>query len=457
MSAKNTKDYENNIVVIAGAGVSGCSFALSLDSNISVLILEKCRTEEEIGHNWIDGFHISIMPDSPLLKYVDKVGGPHPITFYSPDGKNKLNIKATDKRFDVDRKIIAKKFITDIKEKKNIELLLGAEVIRPIVNENSVTGVVYYHNNSEHQVNCQLLADATGYKGVLRQTLASKFDFPEEIRGDDTFLGFKKYIKNFIPAEKRENKVYLGRHRGVQWINSSPEGYIDLFAGVLSVQDQVPIQDIIKELEQELQNEYGQNLDLTSIRANYGAPIPIRRCVQNFCENGFILLGDAACQCEPITGSGIASGMLAGEIAAKVVNNIYSQGLSFTKINLWPYPKEWISKTGAEYASIDVFRMFLLSLSEAQLNFLVNKKIVQENDLNAVMANGKFKMGVRNLLGRIWRGLRKFKLLLGLYKAIKDGEKIKKLYLNYPKAWNYDNFQNWVAKKNKILKKYISE
>ena len=101
--------------------------------------------------------------------------------------------------------------------------------------------------------------------------------------------------------------------------------------------------------------------------------------------------------------------------------------------------------------------MFLLSLSEAQLNFLVNKKIVQENDLNAVMANGKFKMGVRNLLGRIWRGLRKFRLLLGLYKAIKDGDKIKQLYLNYPNTWNKDNFQNWLAKKNKILKKYISK
>lgn len=440
-------------VVICGAGPAGCALALTLDQKTSVLVLEKAQ-KADLGFDWVDAFQIKLLEGSPLVNYVENIGGPHSAVFCSPNGRTKMNSPAIEGSIDVDRKSLALSLVSALELAENVGIVFGAKVIKPIIEKDSVKGVIFKQEQDEKSIYSKLLVDATGYSAVLRMELVPKFSLLADLETANTFLGYKKYIKNSLNEDQRENKIYFGRHHGIQWINSFPEAYIELFTGVANFDGHPSPKNLIPELEAELRERFGDSLDLTTIRADCGAPIPTRRCLDSFCEDGFLLVGDSACQCEPTTGSGVASGMLAGEIAGKVVNSLFSEGLPFTKENLWPYAKEWIEKIGADYASLDLFRLYLLGLPTDDLNFIFNNKIIMETDLAQVLGGGNVKIGVISLIMRILRGLTRLNLLLDLNQAITDAQKAKNIYLEYPSRWDPEEFQNWVSKNNYLFKKY---
>ncbi|MHA1313871.1 MAG: NAD(P)/FAD-dependent oxidoreductase [Candidatus Helarchaeota archaeon] len=440
-------------VVICGAGAAGCAFAISLDSKLSVLVLEKNR-RTEMGHDWVDAVQIKLLDGSPLLKYINSIGGAHPVVFYSPNGKHEMRASLASGTRDVDRKDLAKNLVSAVEKAKNITIIFEAVVTNPIVKSGKIEGIEFRKDDKEFKVSSRLLVDCTGFSAILRKKLAKDFGFLEQTPPEDTFVTKKKYIKNFMLESQREYKIYFGRHGGIQWISSLSDDYVELFAGVIANSSTFTPSQLITELEDELAERYGNRVDFTPTRAEGGAPIPTRRCVDKFCEDGFLLIGDSACQAEPITGSGVASGMLGAEIAADVVNDIFRKKKALTKKELWRYAKTWIDKIGGEYASTDLLRRFLLGLTEDDIDFIFGNRIMVETDLASVLRGEPVKIGFISLLTRLIRGIKRLDLLLQINQALSRSKTVKSLYLNYPSEYDEDEFNAWVKKTHRIFIKY---
>jgi flavin-dependent dehydrogenase len=443
---------EETDIVIAGAGPAGCTFALSIDENYSVTILEQ-KAKTELGPDWIDGFDKKLVEDYDIFKYVEKLSETTGQRFYSPDGTQSLAAPLSE-RIEVDRKILAQNLISGLLEKPNIRFVEHAKVKSSIIREGQVVGVRYEMANQEHAIKAKLIVDATGFPALLRKGLTDLFNFKRDLEKVDTFITFRKYIKRPESFTAREHKIYFGRDRGISWINSEMDDLIDLFAGTPNLPSDKTPKAIIEELEVEVQEACHSEINLEPMRANYAGIIPTRRCLDSFCEDGFLLIGDSACQVEPLSGSGIASGMLAGYLAAEVVNRLLQSDTPLTKAKLWPYNYKWIRRIGAQYASIDVFRLFLLSRNESDYNFLIKHRIITEDDFTKSLAGEKLRLGFMDLLRRLLRGWTRLGLLLSLRTAINDANFIKTHYLNYPETYDPTLFDQWRRKKDRVFNKY---
>jgi len=439
-------------VIIAGAGPAGCLFALTLNKDISVTILEK-KAKEDLGHDWFDWVDIKSIEEYDFAKYITIIENSPPVSFYSPDGSAKLEVPISG-RVDIDRLVLAKTLVEAIEKRSNIQILEHAVVIDPILEEDIIVGAKLKLKGQKQVLRAKLIVDATGISAILRKKLSAKYQFERELEPFDTFRTFRKYIKRPKNYDRREHKVYFGRHNGVSWINTELPDLIDLFAGVPNFPNQISPKQLVEQLEADLKEDFGEEIDLTPIRADYGGSIPTRRCLDNFCGRNFLVLGDAACQVEPINGCGIASGMLAGYLAAKKVNELYGSGAELTKETLWAYNYEWIKRLGAQYASIDILRLFLISRNESDCNFLITHKIITEDELTKSMLGEKIRVSLTELLRKLFHGITRLGLLLALNTAIKDADKMKEIYLNYPKQFDAQEFELWQNARDKIAKKY---
>jgi flavin-dependent dehydrogenase len=440
-------------VIIAGAGPAGCIFALTLREDILVTILDK-KSKEELGHDWNDGFDRSIVEGYNILQYVNKLMDTPPADFYTPDGIGHLNAPLTG-RIDIDRKDLARNLISNIENRSNITFIEHADIHSPIIENNSVTGLKVFIEHQEQIIKSKLVVDATGYSAVLRKKLPSSFScYQGELEKSDIFLTFRKYIKRPQDLQLRQYKIFFGKSRALSWINTEINDLIDFLATVPSFKGHKDPKEIVAELERNLIQETQIQMDLTPIRADYHSVIPMRRCLDSFCENNFLLIGDSACQVEPITGSGIASGMLAGYLAAQLVNKILEEGKLLSRENLWPYNYEWIQKIGAQFAALDIIRLFLLGLSEKDYNFLIKNRIITEDEFKKSLSGEKLRMGVITLLQKLWRGWMRLGLLLKLNRAIQDSNQIKDIYAAYPAQFDEQAFLKWQNKKDSIITRY---
>jgi flavin-dependent dehydrogenase len=446
---------DNSDIVIAGAGPAGCIFALSINPNISITLIER-KMLNELGHDWTDEFDRNITEGYPFLKYIESSSEATLKNFYSPDGTGRITAPFSN-RLKVDRKELAQKLVSIIKTQRNIKIIENASVYDPLFEKNYVVGVKYSKDKQEQEIHAKLVIDATGFPAVLRQKILENFNTQLDLEKFDTFITFRKYIKHPETYKKREHEIFFGKYNGISWINTETGDLIDLFAGVPNFKDHADPKQIVNELEAIVQKEIGNQIDLAPIRANCYGVIPTRRCLDSFCENGFLLIGDSACQVEPITGSGIASSMVAGYLAAMTVNNLFDSKSALSKVNLWKYNADWIHQVGARYASIDVLRLFLYSRTENDFNFLIKHRIITQEDFRNSLSGEKIKIGLIQLLQKLWRGITRLGLLLALNTAINDANKIQDIYLNYPAEFNEQSFLNWQEKKNKIFLKYYKK
>ena len=73
--------------------------------------------------------------------------------------------------------------------------------------------------------------------------------------------------------------------------------------------------------------------------------VPADKTLKNIVSDGFMVVGDAAHQANPISGGGILSGMIAGKIAGEVAANAIKKN-DVNKKMLLPYERQWHNRLG---------------------------------------------------------------------------------------------------------------
>lgn len=181
-----------------------------------------------------------------------------------------------------------------------------------------------------------------------------------------------------------------------------------------------------------------------------GGVVPVRRPIWSCGDDGIMLIGDAACQVNPLHGGGIDPSMRGGFFAANTaLAAIEKEDYSINA--LWGYNYSVMTSFGAEFASLDLLRMTLQVLSNDDLNFALQQDLLSGEEILEISSTGRLDLSLLNMATKAFKGLSKPKLLLDLnFLRIRMNE-ISKLYKNFPSE--VLKFEEWKSKVTQVYDK----
>jgi len=175
---------------------------------------------------------------------------------------------------------------------------------------------------------------------------------------------------------------------------------------------------------------------------------PVRRPLDNMVSNGVVLTGDAASLVNPIHGGGIGPSMLSGYLAGQQIVEAINKGEP-TKEALWGYNKKYIDTYGKKQGTLDIFKMFLLSCSDADLNYGMNEKLMTEDDVLKAGMGDDFHLNITETAKRVFRGIRRVGFLNKLRLTVTMMRGLSAHYNTYPTS--PETFEPWRLQTIKLI------
>jgi len=432
----------NYDVIVVGAGAAGCLFSRNLArEGYSVCMVEKSDLNK-LSHDWWDLVATYIFDkvdiNQPESDELFKVGEG---IFCSPLDSIQVKSPPTDAHYNIDRRKFTIRLLNEAIE-NGVNFCDNINVIGPIVEEKTHTIIGVKLDNSK-AIKAKLIVDCSGYEGVIRFNSPFETDFDKNIRREDTFVTYREIRKKLPSVSDSHGIVFVGKHQGISWVSFQQDNYVDFFGGHTDLSSiNISPKVMVYELIEKYKNKCGTEI----VMGGYEAPIPLRRALDSFVANGLIIIGDAACQVDPSTGSGIASSLFAANIASKVALNALEID-STKKEDLWSYNVEYHrSELNQEYSPNDIAIKNFSNLSEEEVEYMCANDII---DLRrfwgakaTIIKKEKYrpKISVRS------------KILANLARFAETDRKIeemKELCREYPEEYNPETFNAWREKINK--------
>ncbi len=308
---------------------------------------------------------------------------------------------------------------------------------------------VKLENKEKIDLMAKIVIDASGFYSPLRKKVKSSL-IEKDILKEDAILCYREIVR-FSPSDQEVQDpeyitIILDQEKapgGYIWYFPKNESSVNIGIGTF-----MHYKGKVKALYQS--NVYRQfiktpNVEITS---SGGGVVPVRRPLWSCADNGIILIGDAACQVNPLHGGGIDPSMRAGYHAVNsAVHALENNNYSINE--LWDYNYNIMTSFGAEFASLDLLRIVLQYLSNDELNFGLERDLLTGEEILEVSSTGELNLSFINVVVKAFKGISRPNLLLDLnYLRVKMKE-ISNLYKNFPRE--ISRFSNW---KNKIIEIY---
>jgi len=309
----------------------------------------------------------------------------------------------------------------------------------PIVRGNQVTGIEYKDSSGEEKtIRSKIVVDASGFAAIIRNKLDSEL-VENDIDKGDIALCYREILTLKMPlAEPEVARIFLGGNvapQGYAWI--FPKGRQEINAGVGITGGKG--RGSPRAHFEKFKESYPLLFKSILIDGKGGA-VPIRRPLKSLVGNGVAFVGDAALQVNPIHGGGIGAGMRAGIILSEVVRESIAHK-DQTAHGLWHYNTRYLTNFGRKLASLEIFRRLLQSVSDEDMDYGFEKRLLEANDLMAANRGDGLSLSITEKLKRVKRGAGRISLLLKLQKASGLMKKISKLYSDYPT--DPSGLENW--------------
>ena len=173
-------------------------------------------------------------------------------------------------------------------------------------------------------------------------------------------------------------------------------------------------------------------LESTEVIRSGGGIIPNRRPIDCPVAPGLMALGDAACQVQPLSGSGIGASMYAARLASRVAVEALESAGAPTVEDLFDYPRAYHTTYGADQAANQMLRSSLQELTNAQLNRLMAADLVSEEDLVTAARTGRLALSFGAKLRAAGKLLGEPRLARALARMQRRMEAARNLYSEYP-------------------------
>ncbi len=317
-------------------------------------------------------------------------------------------------------------------------------------NNGTVNGLkVKLENKEKIDLRSKIVIDASGFYSVLRKKVNSSL-IEKDILKEDSILCYREIIK-FSPTDQEVKDpeyitIILDQEKapgGYIWYFPRNESSLNIGIGTF-----MDYKGKVKDLYQKHVFQEFIKTSNVEIVSSGGGVVPVRRPLWSCADNGIMLIGDAACQVNPLHGGGIDPSMRAGYHAVNsavhaLENNDYS-------INeLWDYNYNIMTSFGAEFASLDLLRIVLQYLSNDDINFGLERDLLTGEEILEISSTGRLNLSLVNVVVKAFKGISRPNLLLDLnYLRIKMKE-ISNLYKSFPRE--ISRFSNW---KNKVVEIY---
>ncbi|MGD8623926.1 MAG: NAD(P)/FAD-dependent oxidoreductase [Anaerolineae bacterium] len=435
-----SNDQPQTDVLVVGAGTSGCYFAWRLaQAGFAVQVLEK-RPLADLGHE-TDIFHMDEVR-------FDQFGLPHPEgdelighhatgLAWSPDLQVQNRV---DYAFYVMHKPAFHRRLHRYVRQAGGQILEGADVVEPIVEDGVVAGVRARHDGQVREFRAAIVADASGIDGVLRTRLPAGLDVETDpISPDDALyvcLEFRDDLEpglptglNFYPF----HKAFWNPSRGSGAILGigQPGGY-----------------DYAWQQHRAWREEYFG--DPGRVVQRRQGRTPYRRSPYSLVADGFMVMGDAAFQTKPFSGEGVTSSFTACQIAAEVAAEALRRG-DVGRAALWPYNVRYFRDQGAKFASLFVQLPAAAELSRREVDFLFHNDLIFSGEdfrqMNLHYATEMDLAGTLSLAAKLLWGMARGRFsaasLRRLLAVSSTAAKIRGHYEQFPD--DPADFDAWVA------------
>jgi digeranylgeranylglycerophospholipid reductase len=430
--------------LVVGAGTAGCLAAKTMaESGLKVCIVEK-KKREEIGEkicgDALGEHHLKFLglekPSGDELE--TRIDG---IKIYSPDENTIFTIADRDfVGYLLNRRLFGQWLLKKATDKGAI-LEDNMNFRSPIIEKGAVAGLTARNMKTGQnvQMRSKVVVDASGFFAVLRHSLPEEMGIDLKVENEDVEACYRE-IRQL--KQETENKHYCEIYLNQK---VAPGGYVWIFpkgGAKVNIGLGICMRGNYPNPKKQLYNNTFTKPEFEgSLVLNAGAWFdPTRRPLDNMVSNGVVLIGDAASLVNPIHGGGIGPSMLSGYFAGQTIVEALAKGEP-SKEALWNYNEKYIDTYGKKQARLDVFRLFLLSCSDEDLNYGMNQKLMTEDDVLKAGMGDDFHLNITETAKRVFRGMRRVRFLNKLRLTVTMMRQVGAHYNTYPETSK--NFEQW--------------
>jgi flavin-dependent dehydrogenase len=321
--------------------------------------------------------------------------------------------------------------------------------MQPIIEKGYVTGVMAKDQKTgkEKPLHSKVVVDASGFPGVLRKSIPPEFGIETHVKDEDVVICYREIreVKEQF-SEPDFCEIYLNQSLfpgGYAWIFPEDGKKVNVGLGV-AMTNSFPnpkMQLYEKVLSRSL-------FAKSSMIKGGGGQVPTRRPLDCMTGNGIIIVGDAACQVNPIHGGGMGPSMVGGVLAGETTVEALEKG-DVSRESLWQYNAKYMQSYGAKQAGLDVFRLLLQELGDDDLNWGMKYELITEEDVFKTSMGEDVHLNITETTQRIFRGIRKVSLLRKLRDAANLLRDVKAHYRSYPESPK--DFVAWKEKAHELI------
>ena len=453
-------------IIVAGAGLSGSlAAATAAKDGATVLLLDRNKVEEvgkKTNWGWTCGDAVAQSHLDYIKRKVDlefthpeldlKVDG---VVALSPDFKSRYLFDGEG--YTLDRPAFERKLLKKAL-KEGVEYMQEFEVEGPIMENNYVAGIFGKDKNKEHkEIKAKIVIDALGIATTLRRKLPDNPYVNKEIDINDVestgrfIYEFELDNEDLNFYDPKNAIIHLNQHiapGGYGWVFPKSGNKVNIGLGVQKRSLELRNQKLNKKDNlHTLIDEYVKTNPVLKNLKIYDADkngrgywsVAVRRQLPSLVFNGYMGAGDSMAMPNPISAGGIGpalvAGILAGEDAAKAIQN------NDTSIDgLWQYNIDFNEKYGKKTAGLEVFRVYLQSLNNDLLNYGM-KMFVTAKDATDLGYGNIPELSIANKFKMVLKGAENLKAFSNLLYVVKKMKTLNELYLGYPKSRN--EFEKW--------------
>ncbi|UCH32177.1 MAG: geranylgeranyl hydrogenase, partial [Candidatus Bathyarchaeota archaeon] len=325
------------------------------------------------------------------------------------------------------------------------------QVLGPLMKKKFVNGVLIRNLETREKTSLQssIVVEATGFFANIRKKLTQEIGIDIKIENEDIEACYREIRQLRGPLNNRNLcQIYIAQRvapGGYYWI--FPEGGTKVNVGLGVAMNE----DFPNPKEQLYKYVLSQPMfQRSSIIDKGGWYVPTRRPLDSMVGNGVIIAGDAACQVNPIHGGGIGPSMMGGKLAGEISIEALERD-DFSREGLWDYNSRYIREYGAKQAGLEIFRILLQEMSDEDLNYGMQHRLLTEEDVLNASLGKDVHFTVSDKVQRVFRGIKRLNVVRKLKNAADSMFEIKEWYKDYPALPT--GFIEWRAGAKKIFQK----
>ena len=342
-------------IIVVGAGPAGSMAArFAAEQGVSVLMLEKDR---DVGYPVRCGEAISKAGVEEFIPSDEKwiAAKISKFSFNSPDSSEVI-VEFGDAGYVLERRIFDYELARTAAE-AGTEILTRAYVNGLLFNNGKVSGVKYEHNGEQKEAKAKIVIAADGVESRVGRWagLETHIDFR------DMESAVQVTAAN-IQVDQNTLYFYFGQAvapNGYFWI--FPKGHNKANIG-LGVSGLIGKKKSAQSYLDDFMNKHYPN---ASVLTKIAGGVPCSITLNKVSGPGIMLVGDAARQVNPLSGGGIASGMIGGKIAGTIAGEAIKQN----KLDhILTYDEAWHDRLGKRHETFNRIKEGIYYFSDEKFN-----------------------------------------------------------------------------------------